>query len=221
MSEDEFLPKLGERVPDFKAQTTKGVIRFYDILRQGFWVLLFSHPAPFTPVCTSEFIAFAQNYNEFEKRGVFLLGLAVGTLESQLAWIRSIKESFGIDIPFPVIADYNMRISTMFNMYHPKERELGTIRATFIIDNKGIIRYISYYPNEIGRSIDELLRVIDALKYSLQYKVLIPANWKPGDKALAKLPENINEIEARMRNSDYECLDWYYCYIIRRKECGK
>jgi len=118
-------------------------------------------------------------------------GLTVGTLESQLAWIRSIKECFGIDIPFPVIADYNMRISTMFNMYHPKERELGAIRATFIIDNKGIIRYILYYLNEIGRSIDELLRVINALKYSLQYKILIPANWKPGDKALARLPENI------------------------------
>ncbi|HDN75846.1 MAG TPA: redoxin domain-containing protein, partial [Acidilobales archaeon] len=152
-------------------------------------------------------------YEEFSRRGVFLLGLSVGSIESQLAWIRSIKEKFNIEIPFPIVADYDMSISTMFNMYHPKEYELGAIRATILVDDKGIIRFISYYPNEIGRSIKEILRVIDALKYAKEHKVLIPAEWKPGDKVLAHTPSSSKEVEERLRSEKYECIDWYFCYV--------
>jgi len=213
MSEKKFIPRLGERIPDLSVVTTQGTLRLYEILRKGLWVLIFSHPAPFIPVCTSEFLEFAKNYDEFVRRNVFIIGLSVGTLESQLAWIKSIKEKFNVDIPFPIIADYDMSISTLFNMYHPKEYELGTIGATVLIDDKGIIRFITYYPNEIGRSIKEILRVIDALKYSKQHNVLIPAEWKPGDRVLANTPKNFNELEERLRSKEYECIDWYFCYI--------
>lgn len=202
------MPVLGEQAPDFEAVTTHGVLRLSDF--KGMWLVLFSHPADFTPVCTTEFIAFAQLYDEFKKRNVELLGLSVDSVSSHIAWVRNIEEKMGVKISFPIIADLNKEVAMKYGMIHPGQSKTETVRCVFIIDPEGKIRAILYYPLTTGRNIHEILRLIDALQTSDKYKVATPANWKPGDPVVVPPPQTVEDAEERLKQG-YECKDWYLC----------
>ena len=158
------LPRLNERAPDFTAKTTHGVRRLSDYL--GSWLLLFSHPADFTPVCTTEFIAFAKAYPEFEKLNCDLLGLSIDSNFSHLAWSRNIEEKFGVTIPFPIIEDLSMQVAHAYGMIMPGASDTSAVRTTFLIDPEGVLRAMVYYPMSNGRNVDEFLRLLTALQTS-------------------------------------------------------
>lgn len=202
------MPRLGEKAPDFEAPTTHGVLKLSDF--KGSWVIMFSHPADFTPVCTTEFMAFAQIQPELKKRGVELLGLSVDSVTSHIAWVRNIEEKTGVKITFPVIADLNKEVSTKFGMVHPGQSKTETVRCVFVIDPNQVIRLILYYPLTTGRNMDEILRVVDALQTSDANKVATPANWRPGDMVIVPPPQTQETAEERLKQG-YECVDWYFC----------
>ena len=202
------LPRIGEPAPAFEAPTTHGVLKLEDF--KGTWLLLFSHPADFTPVCTTEFIAFAQIYPELQKRGAELLGLSVDSVSSHIAWVRNIEERTGVKIPFPVIADLNKEVAYAYGMIMPGESSTETVRCVFFIDPKSILRAMLYYPLTTGRNMQEILRMVDALQASDEHKVATPANWKPGDKVIVPAPKTQDSAETRMKEG-YECIDWYLC----------
>lgn len=202
------LPRLNEPAPEFEAVTTHGVIRLSDY--RGRWLVLFSHPADFTPVCTTEFIAFAEIYPELQKRGVDLLGLSIDSVYSHIAWVRNIKEKLGVEIPFPIIADLNKEVATLYGMIMPGESKTETTRCVFVIDPNGILRAMIYYPLTTGRNIPEILRLIDALQTTDKYGVATPANWQPGDKVIVPPPTTVEMAEEREK-AGYEYVDWYLC----------
>ncbi|MGQ9538087.1 MAG: peroxiredoxin [Candidatus Bathycorpusculaceae bacterium] len=199
---------LGEAVPDFEAVTTHGKIRLSDF--KGKWVILFSHPADFTPVCTTEFVAFAQINPELVKRNVQLIGLSIDSVYSHITWIRTIKEKFGVTIPFPVIADLDMKVANLFGMIHPKQSTTAAVRCVFVIDPEMKLRAMIYYPLDVGRNMDEILRLIDALQTADKYKVALPANWRPGDAVIVPPPTTQEDAEKRLHEG-YECVDWFLC----------
>jgi len=202
------FPRVGEVAPSFEAVTTHGTLRLEDF--KGSWLVLFSHPADFTPVCTTEFIAFSQAYPEFQKRGVELLGLSVDSVSSHIAWARNIQEKTGVKVPFPIIADLSKEVSVKYGMIHPGESKTETIRCVFIIDPNQVIRAILYYPLTTGRNISEILRIIDALQTTDKYGVATPANWQPGEKVIVPAPTTVEGAEERLKE-EYECVDWYLC----------
>ena len=202
------MPKLGEKAPDFEAPTTFGVLKLSDF--KGSWVILFSHPADFTPVCTTEFMAFAQIQPELKKRGVELLGLSVDSITSHIAWARNIDEKMGVKINFPIVADLNKEVSAKFGMVHPGQSKTETVRAVFIIDPNQVIRLILYYPLSTGRNMDEIIRVVDALQMADANKVATPANWRPGEMVIVPPPQTQEAAAERMKQG-YECVDWYLC----------
>jgi peroxiredoxin (alkyl hydroperoxide reductase subunit C) len=202
------LPRLGQPAPPFEAVTTHGTLKLEDF--KGNWLILFSHPADFTPVCTTEFIAFAKIHPELQKRGVELLGLSVDSVSSHIAWVRNVEEKTGVKIPFPIIADLNKELSLTYGMIHPGESKTETVRCVFIIDDKQVIRTILYYPLTTGRNMDEILRIIDALQTTDKNAVATPANWRPGDKVVIPPPNTQEMAEERLKEG-YECVDWYLC----------
>lgn len=201
------FPQLNKPAPFFEARTTHGVRKLNDYL--GKWLVLFSHPADFTPVCTTEFMAFAKHYDEFKAEGAELLGLSIDSYFSHVAWIKNIKEKFGVDIQFPIIEDLSMRVANAYGMIHPGAADTSAVRATFIIDPEGILRAMVYYPMTNGRSIPEFLRVIRALKASDEHKIATPEGWQPGDKVIVPPPQDFEAAEARA-NEGYEYVDWYF-----------
>ncbi|MBN1862534.1 MAG: peroxiredoxin [Dehalococcoidales bacterium] len=203
------LPRLGEPAPDFTAVTTHVTVKLEDF--KGSWLVLFSHPADFTPVCTTEFLAFAEIYPELQKRGTELLGLSIDSLSSHIAWVRNIEEKTGVKIPFPIIADLDRSVSTAYGMVHPGQSKTETVRCVFIIDPNQIVRTILYYPLTTGRNMDEILRIIDALQTTDANKVATPANWRPGDKVVVPPPTTQEMAEERLKEKGYECVDWYLC----------
>jgi peroxiredoxin (alkyl hydroperoxide reductase subunit C) len=203
------LPILGAPAPDFEAVTTQGKIILSDY--QGQWVVLFSHPADFTPVCTTEFVALAQANDEFKAINTQLIGLSIDSLHSHIAWIRNIKEKMGVDVPFPVIADLDMTVATLYGMVHPTQSSTATVRTVFFIDDKGILRAMIYYPLSNGRSIPEIVRLVKALQVTDSEGVSTPANWQPGDKVVVPPPKTVAEAEKRMTEG-YECKDFYLCF---------
>ena len=212
IEEKKPLLSLGEVVPDFEAVTTHGKIRLSDF--KGKWVILFSHPADFTPVCTTEFVAFAQIYPELAKRNVQLIGLSIDSVYSHIAWVRTIKEKFGVTIPFPIIADLDMKVANLFGMIHPKQSTTAAVRCVFVIDPEMKLRAMIYYPLNVGRNMDEILRLIDALQTADKYKVALPANWRPGDPVIVPPPITQEDAEKRMQEAaqqGYECIDWFLC----------
>lgn len=202
------LPQINAPAPDFEAKTTHGVRKLADY--KGKWLVLFSHPADFTPVCTTEFMAFAQYHPEFQKLNCDLLGLSIDSFYSHVAWVRNIKEKFGVEIPFPIIEDLSMKVANDYGMIHPGAADTSAVRATFIIDDKGILRAMVYYPMTNGRSIPEFLRLVTALQTSDKNKVATPAGWQPGDKVIVPTPQDADAAEKRM-SEGYECADWYFC----------
>jgi len=202
------LPRLGEPAPPFEAQTTQGQIRLDDF--RGSWLLLFSHPADFTPVCTTEFVAFAEIAPELKKRNVELLGLSIDSVYSHIAWIRNIEQNFGVKITFPVIADLDRAVATAYGMLMPGESSTEAARCVFVINPDGIVKAMIYYPLSTGRNMKEILRLIDALQTADRFTVATPANWEPGKRVIVPPPKTQEDAAARV-GAGFECKDWYYC----------
>jgi len=202
------LPLIGDPAPDFEADTTFGKKRLSDY--RGKWLILFSHPADFTPVCTTEFIAFAKIHDELKKRNTELIGLSVDSTSSHIAWARNIEEKVGVKIPFPIIADLSKDVATKFGMLHPRQSTTATVRCVFFIDPDGILRAMLYYPLSTGRNMDEIVRMIDAFQTADKYKVATPADWRPGDEVVVPAPKTQQDAEKRVTEG-YTCVDWYLC----------
>jgi len=202
------LPRLNEPAPDFEAPTTHGIRRLSDY--RGKWLVLFSHPADFTPVCTTEFIAFAKAHGAFQALGCELLGLSIDSNFSHIAWERNIKEKFGVEIHFPIISDLSMQVAHAYGMIQPGESDTSAVRATFVIDPEGKLRAMVYYPMSNGRSIPEFLRLVTALQTSDQHGVATPEGWQPGDKVIVPPPDSAEAAQARLEEG-HECVDWYFC----------
>ncbi len=203
------MPLLNERAPDFEAKTTHGVKKLADY--EGKWLVLFSHPADFTPVCTTEFIAFAKAYPEFQALDTELLGLSIDSNYAHIAWVRNIQERFGVEIPFPIIEDLSMKVANAYGMIQPGASDTSAVRATFVIDPQGILRAMVYYPMTNGRSIPEFLRLVKALQTSDEHKVATPEGWQPGQKVIVPPPQSAQDAQQRVEGEDFECTDWYFC----------
>lgn len=202
------MPRINESAPAFEARTTHGTRKLEDY--RGKWLVLFSHPADFTPVCTTEFIAFAKRHDEFQALNTELLGLSIDSYYSHIAWMRNIKEKFDIEIPFPIIEDLSMNVARAYGMIHPGAADTSAVRATFVIDPEGIMRAMVYYPMTNGRSIDEFLRLVAALQTSDANGIATPEAWQPGDQVIVPVPGDIEGVNTRM-NEGSECTDWYFC----------
>lgn len=201
------LPRINEPAPAFRANTTHGERSLDDY--KGRWLVLFSHPADFTPVCTTEFIGFAKAADAFKALDCELLGLSIDSIFSHLAWVRNIKEKFGTEIPFPIIEDLSMTVARAYGMIHPGASDTSAVRATFIIDPAGIMRAMVYYPMTNGRSVAEILRLLRALRTSDTHGVATPEAWEPGEKVLVGAPKTAAAAEERM-NEGLETTDWYF-----------
>ena len=207
------LPSLGTKAPNFSANTTFGPIKLSDY--KGKWVVLFSHPGDFTPVCTTEFLCFAKYYFNFQKRNTELIGLSVDSNSSHLAWVYNIYRNTGVEIPFPIIDDRKMEISQLYGMISEPMSDSSTVRSVFIIDPNQILRTILYYPLTTGRNIPEIVRIIDALQTSDEQKVVTPADWLPGMPVILPPPKTYKELKQRISNCEKnkECIDWYLCFV--------
>jgi len=174
-------------------------------------VILFSHPADFTPVCTTEFIAFTAIHEELKALNVQLVGLSVDSVSAHLAWVHAVKEKMGVQIPFPIIADLTMTVSNKYGMIHKGQSSTAAVRTVFFIDDKGIMRAMLYYPLQNGRYMPEIIRLVKALQTTDKFKVATPANWQPGEKVVVPAPKTADEMEKRPTEG-YECKDWYLCF---------
>lgn len=206
------LPLIGERVPSFTAKTTKGTINFPDDYK-GKWVVLFSHPADFTPVCTTEFYAFQKRYEEFKKMNTELVGLSIDQVFSHIKWVEWIRDNLNLEIQFPIIADDRGQIAELYGMIHPAMGN-STVRAVFVIDPKGILRTVLYYPQELGRNMDEILRIVKGLQKIDENGVALPANWPNNElvKDEVIVPPASDVETAEKRKKEYECFDWWFCH---------
>nr|WP_172632624.1 peroxiredoxin [Methanotorris igneus] len=211
------MPLIGEKFPEVEVKTTHGVIKLPDHYK-GKWFVLFSHPADFTPVCTTEFVGFQKRYKEFKELNTELIGLSIDQVFSHLKWIEWIKEKLNVEIEFPVIADDRGILAEQLGMISPYKGN-NTVRAVFVVDDKGIIRAIIYYPQEVGRNLDEIVRLVKALQTSDKKGMAMPANWPNndilGDKVIIPPASTIEEIKQRKeacKKGEIECLDWWLCY---------
>ena len=202
------LPRLGQPAPPFQAETTHGTLRLEDF--KGSWLILFSHPADFTPVCTTEFIEFAKIAPDLRRRGVELLGLSIDSTYSHIAWVRNIEQHFNVQIPFPVIADLNKEVATLYGMIMPGESKTETSRCVFVIDPNQVVRAMIYYPLTTGRNMEEILRLLDALQTTDKHGVATPANWRPGDQVIVPPPRTVEGAAQRMETPGIACTDWYF-----------
>jgi len=217
------MPLIGDPAPAFKAITTQGTIKFPEDYK-GKWVILFSHPADFTPVCTTEFMTFASMSDEFKALNTELVGLSVDSLYAHIAWLRKIKEikwkNFeNIEVHFPLIEDIKMDVANKYGMIQPGQSNTQAVRAVFVVDPKGIIRTILYYPLSMGRNFDELKRIILALQKADKDKVATPADWRPGDDVIIPTAGSCGTAKERMEDTseDTYCLDWFMCFKREKK----
>ena len=212
------MPRIGDKAPEFRAVTTQGDIHFPNDYR-GRWVILFSHPADFTPVCTSEFMTFAKMEKQFNEANCDLVGLSVDGLFSHIAWLRTIKEKIeykgmkDIEVQFPLIEDITMHVANKYGMIQPGEDTTKAVRAVFFIDPNGIIRTIIYYPLSLGRNFEELYRVLIALQTADKFSIATPADWEPGDDVIVPPAGSCGIAKERMDNTDEDihCHDWFFC----------
>ena len=201
------LPRINEPAPAFNVKTTHGERSLADY--KGKWLILFSHPADFTPVCTTEFIGFAKAADQFKAMNCELLGLSIDSIYSHLAWMQSIKNNFGVEIPFPIIDDIKMEVAQAYGMIHPGAADTQAVRATFFIDPNGTLRAMVYYPMSNGRSIDEFVRLLTAMQTSDANQVATPAGWTPGCGVIVPPPKTPEAIAKRM-GEGYDTKDWYF-----------
>lgn len=216
-NEVSVMPRIGEKAPAFKAVTTQGEINFPEQYK-GSWVILFSHPADFTPVCTSEFMTFASMEKQFNEANCKLVGLSVDGLYSHIAWLRTIKEKIeykgmkNVEVKFPLIEDITMEVAKKYGMIQPGESNTKAVRAVFFIDPKGIVRTILYYPLSLGRNFDEIYRVLIGLQTADNFSVALPADWRPGDDVIIPTAGSCGVAKQRMENKkEMKCYDWFFC----------
>ncbi|VUT25452.1 MAG: putative peroxiredoxin [Candidatus Methanolliviera sp. GoM_asphalt] len=212
MEEKGGMPLIGEKFLDMEVQTTHGKKKLPDEFK-GKWFVLFSHPADFTPVCTTEFVAFQRRFEEFKKLDCELIGLSIDQVFSHIKWVEWIKDNLDVEIKFPVIADDTGRVAKMLGLIHPN-KGTNTVRAVFAVDPQGIMRAMIYYPQELGRNMDEILRMVQGLQTGDEHGVAIPANWPNneliGDEVI--IPPASDEQTAKERSKQYECFDWWFCH---------
>lgn len=201
------FPRINEPAPLFTAPSTHGELKLESF--RGKWVVLFSHPADFTPVCTTEFIGFAEAAPEFEKLNTQLIGVSIDSVYSHIAWIRNIEQHFGVKITFPLIADLSMNVASRYGMIHPGASTTATVRAVFVIDPQQTIRAIIYYPLTTGRMVAEIKRLVQALQLNTEKGLATPEGWQPGDKCIVPAPLTQKDAEARVK-SNFEVTDWYF-----------
>ena len=211
------MPRIGDRAPSFRAVTTQGEINF-PADYSGNWVILFSHPADFTPVCTSEFMTFAHMEQKFNEANCKLVGLSVDGLYSHIAWLRTIKEKIeykgmkDVEVTFPLIEDITMEVAKKYGMMMPGESNTKAVRAVFVIDPEGIVRTVLYYPLSLGRNFDELYRIVIALQAADEFKIATPADWRPGDDVIVPTAGSCGVAKERMENKEeMHCYDWFFC----------
>ncbi len=202
-----IMPKIGDKAPDFEAVTTIGNLKFSDY-NKGSWVIFFSHPADFTPVCTTEMSGFAQEKAFFAKHNTKLIGLSIDSIHSHIAWVNAVQEKTGVLFDFPIVADISMTVAKLYGMLQPGESETAAVRAVFIIDPEGKVRLIMYYPLNVGRNMEEIKRTLLALQTSDDNKCAMPLNWQPGDKVIVPAPKTLDALAER-KNSNLEMVDWY------------
>jgi len=213
------IPLIGEKAPSFEAVTTQGKISFPDDYK-GKWVILFSHPADFTPVCTTEFMTFASMEEELKALNCELIGLSIDSNFSHIAWLRTIKEKIkfrdmeNVEVKFPLIADLKMEVAKKYGMVQPATSDTQAVRAVFFIDPEGTIRALVYYPLSNGRNFDEIKRLLIAMQTSDKFKVATPADWRPGEKVIVPPPGSCGQAAERVAGAgkDYECQDWFLCF---------
>ena len=218
MEEQGSLPLIGDKAPGFKALTTQGEVNFPEDY-EGKWVILFSHPADFTPVCTTEFMTFGSMTEQFRERNCELIGLSIDSNYSHIAWMRTIKEKIDwngikdLEIQFPVIADLKMEVANKYGMVQPNEDDTHAVRAVFIIDPEVKVRAVLYYPLSNGRNMNEILRLLVAMQTSDEEGIATPANWQPGDEVIVPPPGSCGQAKERVEGAgdDYHCLDWFLC----------
>jgi peroxiredoxin (alkyl hydroperoxide reductase subunit C) len=202
------LPRLNEPAPDFTATTTQGPITLSSF--RGKWVVLFSHPADFTPVCTTELVEFARNADKFAELNTQLMGLSIDSIYAHIAWLRNMEQNFNVKIPYPMIADLDMKVATLYGMVHPGASSTATVRCVFVIDDKGNVRAMIYYPLSNGRNVNEILRLVTALQTSDKNAVATPVNWQPGDKVIVPPPQTSKAAEERLNDPNVEATEWYF-----------
>ena len=211
------MPRIGDKAPEFTAVTTQGKINFPSDYK-GSWAILFSHPADFTPVCTSEFMTFASMEQQFEEANCKLVGLSVDGLYSHIAWLRTIKEKIeykgmkDIEVKFPLIEDITMEVSKKYGMIQPGESNTKAVRAVFFVDPAGVVRAIIYYPLSLGRNFDELYRALIAMQTADAFSIATPADWRPGDDVIVPPAGSCGVAATRMEGKeDMKCYDWFFC----------
>ncbi|MDX2135620.1 MAG: peroxiredoxin [Saprospiraceae bacterium] len=201
------MPRIGDQAPNFQTMTTFGMLDFHDYIN-GKWAILFSHPADFTPVCTTEMSGFALDKAFFDAHDTTLIGLSIDSIHAHIAWVNNVREKMGVQFNFPIIADIDMHVSKLYGMLQPGESETAAVRAVFFIDPSKKIRLIMYYPLNVGRNMEEIKRVLHALQTADKHKVSLPLNWKEGDQVIVPPPKTMQELEERL-NSDLEMSDFY------------
>ena len=202
------MPRIGDQAPDFKAVTTKGTLQLSDYAKDK-WIVMFSHPADFTPVCTTEMSGFAERKAEFDALNTELIGLSIDSIHSHLAWVNNVREKTGVYMDFPIIADLDMKVANLYGMLHPGESSTAAVRAVFFIDPQGVIRLVLYYPLNVGRNMEEIKRILLALQTADKYKYAMPVNWKEGDMVIVPPPKTLEEMDERIANASYEKVDFY------------
>lgn len=211
------MPRIGEKAPEFKAVTTQGNINFPEDYK-GKWVILFSHPSDFTPICTSEFMTFGKMQKEFDALNCQLIGLSIDGLASHIAWLRTIKEKIEykdmkhIDVQFPLIEDIKMEVANKYGMIQPNVSDTKAVRAVFFIDPNAVIRAMIYYPLNLGRNFDELKRVLVGLQTVDKFGVALPADWRPGDDVVVPAPASMEKAEERVDHpgDGVTAYDWFF-----------
>lgn len=201
------MPRIGDIAPNFQSMTTFGKLDFHQYI-DGKWNILFSHPADFTPVCTTEMSGFAVEKDFFDAHNTTLMGLSIDSIHAHIAWVNNVREKTGVRFDFPIIADIDMSVSKLYGMLQPGESETAAVRAVFFIDPSKKIRLIMYYPLNVGRNMDEIKRVLEALQTSDENKCAMPLNWKKGEKVIVPPPKTMDELDARL-NSGLEMVDFY------------
>jgi peroxiredoxin 2/4 len=205
------IPRIMEPAPDFESKSTHGLIRLSDYTSKGKWVLLFSHPADFTPVCSTEFIEFARRTPEFERINVQLIGVSIDSVYSHIAWVRDLEQLGGVQVKFPVVADLDQKVSQAYGLVHEAVSDTSAVRSVFVIDPKGNVRALLYYPMQLGRNIDELLRIFHALQTGDANGVSTPVDWVPGDPVIIPAPATVDEAAKRTNGggAGLDVQSWY------------
>jgi peroxiredoxin (alkyl hydroperoxide reductase subunit C) len=202
------MPRIGDDAPDFEAVTTKGMLKLSEYANDK-WIVLFSHPADFTPVCTTEMSGFATRKAEFDALNTELIGLSIDSIHAHLGWVDNVRKNTGVYFDFPIIADLDMKVSKLYGMLQPNEAETTAVRAVFFIDPKKKVRLVMYYPLNVGRNMDEILRALEALQTADKYSVAMPLDWRKGDKVIVPPPKTLDEMEARLNDKEVELTDFY------------